>query len=61
MSIKIIIQEEQRRKDVDGLHYTDETYFETTHEMTSSDRKVVAGTLRSIADSFDPPEKAYRG
>jgi len=62
--IKITIQEEQRKTvphPQGGEMYSDETYWETVHEVTSTDASVVAGSLRAIADKYNPPTKAYRG
>lgn len=63
--IKITVQEEKRKTrslPAGGETYTDETYFETVHEMTSVDQVVVAGALRAIANKYDPASKVtFRG
>lgn len=62
--VKIIIQEEQRKPiphPQGGEMYSDETYWETVHEITTTDATVVAGSLRAIADKYSPIKAAYRG
>lgn len=36
------------------------SFWSTDHEITSDDPKVIATTLRAIADKYDPPQKVYR-
>lgn len=35
-------------------------FWASDHEVTSDDPKVIATTLRAIADKYDPPQKVYR-
>lgn len=61
--IKVIVQEQLRKRiplPAGGETYSDETYFETVHEITSADSSVIAGSLRAIADKYSPPAKVYR-
>lgn len=65
MRIKVVVQEEQHQVEPHpsgGEMYSKETYWETTDEMTSTDKATIAGALRAIANKYDPPSKAtYRG
>lgn len=55
---KVIIQESKRKFDTtpDEIEY-----WETVHEMTTNDKEVLAGSLRAIANKYDPPKPATRG
>lgn len=62
--IKVIVQEALHKRvplPAGGETYSEETYFETVHEITSADPGVIAGSLRAIADKYSPPKVAYRG
>lgn len=63
--IKVIVQEEQHKLEphpAGGEKYSNETYWETIDDMTSTDKTVIAGALRAIANKYDPPPKVnYRG
>jgi hypothetical protein len=59
--IKIIVQEERTRYTPNNAETDETTYWETVHEMISTDQGVVAGTLRAIADKYAPIPKNYRG
>jgi len=50
MLIKITIQEQTTPENATAV-----TYWDTVNELISSNKKVIAGTLRLIADSYDPP------
>lgn len=53
--IKIIVQEQKRRFTNDPVD-DETTYWETMHEITVTGEKIAAGTLRAIADSYDPKD-----
>lgn len=36
------------------------SFWATDHEVTSDDPKVIATTLRAIADKYDPPQRVTR-
>jgi hypothetical protein len=52
MMIKVVIQESVSDDDTET--------WETRHEAQSDNRIVIAGMLRAIADSLDPPKPNMR-
>lgn len=54
--IKVIVQEERPSND-----HPDRMYWITTNEIISEDGKIIAGSLRAIANRMDPPKTVTRG
>jgi len=61
MMIKVLVQEEKTRYTPKDAMTDETTYWQTTDEITSDRKEVVAGFLRALADNLDPPKKVYRG
>jgi hypothetical protein len=62
--IKVIIQEEKQAiapHPQGGEMYIDESEWVVMHDVTSSDKAIIGGALRAIANSYDPPKANYRG